>query len=62
MWLLSQIGKPIDEPAVAAAQVIMKDNNSFRSVKKEIEEVVNHELEHIDKFTQELVKGNIQIC
>jgi len=62
VWLLSQIGKPIDDPAVAAAQVIMKGNNSFGSVKKEIEEVVNHELEHIDKFTQELAKGNIQIC
>jgi S-adenosylmethionine synthetase len=62
VWLLSQIGKPIDQPAVAAAQVIMKDNNSFKSVRKEIEEVIDHELEHIDKFTQELVKGNIQIC
>jgi len=62
IWLLSQIGKPIDEPAVAAAQVVMKANNSFKSVRKEIAEVVNHELENIDKFTEELAKGKIPIC
>jgi len=62
IWLLSQIGKPIDEPAVAAAQVVMKANNSFKSVRKEIAGVVNHELENIDKFTEELAKGKIPIC
>jgi len=62
IWLLSQIGKPIDEPAIAAAQVVMKSGNSFESVKKEIEEVVNHELENIDKFCRDLANGKIPIC
>lgn len=62
IWLLSQIGKPIDHPAVAAAQVVMKGNNSFERVKEQIKDVVDHELENIDKFTDELAKGNIQIC
>lgn len=62
IWLLSKIGRQIDEPAVAAAQVVMKANSSFESVKKQIEEVVNHELENIDKFTQDLIEGKIQIC
>jgi len=62
IWLLSQIGKPIDHPAVAAAQVVMKENNSFDRAKEQIEDVVDHELENIDKFTDELAKGNIQIC
>jgi len=62
IWLLSQIGKPIDEPAIAAAQVVMKGNNSFDSVKREIGEVVNHELEKIDKFTADLAQGKIPIC
>lgn len=62
IWLLSQIGKSIDEPAIAAAQVVMKENNSFESVKREIEEVVNCELENIDKFTADLAQGKIQIC
>lgn len=62
IWLLSQIGKPIDEPAIAAAQVVMKGNNSFESVKREIEEVVNRELENMDKFTADLAQGKIPIC
>ena len=62
IWLLSQIGNPIDQPAIAAAQVVMKGNNSFDSVKKEIEEVVNCELENISKFTADLARGKIPIC
>jgi len=62
IWLLSQIGRPIDQPAVAAAQVVMKEDGSFASVKREIGEVVNQELENIDKFTGELAKGKIPIC
>jgi S-adenosylmethionine synthetase len=62
IWLLSQIGKPIDQPAIAAAQVVMKPNNSFESVKRKIEEVVNSELENIDKFCNDLAQGKIPIC
>jgi S-adenosylmethionine synthetase len=62
IWLLSQIGNPIDQPAIAAAQVVMKGTNSFDSVKKEIEEVVNCELENISKFTDDLARGKIPIC
>jgi S-adenosylmethionine synthetase len=40
----------------------MKPNNSFNSVKREIEEVVNSELENIDKFCNELAQGRIPIC
>jgi S-adenosylmethionine synthetase len=61
IWLLSEIGKPIDDPAIAGAQVVMKSNNSFESVRKEIGEVVNQELENIAKFTELLAKGKIPI-
>jgi len=62
IWLLSQIGKPIDEPAIAAAQVIMKTGNHLEDVRKEVEEVINFELENIDKFCMELAHGRIPIC
>ncbi len=63
IWLLSQIGKPIDQPAIAAAEVVMKPNNSFDSnVKSEIVEVVNSELENIEKFCNDLAQGKIPIC
>jgi len=62
IWLLSQIGKPVDEPAIAAAQVVMKANNSFESVRKQITEVIDEELENIDKFCKDLTNGKIPIC
>jgi len=61
IWLLSKIGSPIDEPAVAAAQVIMKGNNSLEKARREISEVLDYELENIDKFCMELAQGKIQI-
>lgn len=62
IWLLSKIGTPIDHPAIAAAQVIMKGNNSLEVVRREIKEVLDYELENIDKFCMELAQGKIPIC
>jgi len=62
IWLLSQIGKPIDQPAIAGAQVVMKSGNSFEHVQKEIEEIVDSELENIEKFCMDLAYGKIPIC
>ena len=62
IWLLSQIGKPIDQPAIAAAQVVLQSGNSLESLQKNIEKVVNAELANIDKFTIDLAYGRIPIC
>ncbi|MEM3536653.1 MAG: methionine adenosyltransferase [Candidatus Bathyarchaeia archaeon] len=59
IWLLSKIGSPVDQPAVAAAQVVMKGNNSLEKVRHEISEVLDYELENIDKFCMELAQGKI---
>jgi len=60
IWLLSKIGSPIDHPAIAAAQIIMKGNNSLEKVKRKISDVLDYELENIDKFCIELAQGKIQ--
>ncbi len=62
IWLLSRIGKSIDQPAIAAAQVVMKSNNSFKTVKGQIMEVVDSELENINDFCTDLAQGKIPIC
>jgi len=61
IWLLSKIGSSIGQPAVAAAQVIMKGDNSLDKVRHEIGEVLDYELENIDKFCMELAQGKMQI-
>ncbi len=62
IWLLSKIGSPIDHPTIAAAQVIMKGNNSIEKVRHEIQDVLDYELENINKFCMELAQGKIPIC
>ncbi len=60
VWLLSQIGEPIDQPKIAAAQVIM-ERGSIESVEKEINEVIDKELANIQEFCMELAYGRIPV-
>jgi S-adenosylmethionine synthetase len=62
IWLLSKIGNPIDHPAIAAAQVIMKGNNNIDKVKHKINEVLDNELENIQDFCMELAQGKMPPC
>ena len=61
VWLLSQIGEPIDLPKIAAAQVIM-ERGEVDSVRDEITEVIDRELANIQAFCMELAKGKIAVC
>lgn len=61
VWLLSRIGDPIDQPGIAAAQVIM-EKGTIESVEKEISEVMESELANIQDFCMELAYGKIPIC
>jgi len=62
VWLVSQIGKSIDEPAIAAVRVITRSGTTIEGVRGQIAEVVDAELERIDKFCMELAEGKIPIC
>lgn len=62
IWLLSKIGSPIDHPAVAAAQVVTKGENHLDKVKREINDVLDDELENIEKFCLELASGKFSTC
>ena len=62
VWLLSQIGKPINQPLIAATQVILEKGTLLEDVKRKIEEIIEKELENIDKFCRELSVGKFSIC
>jgi len=62
IWMLSKIGSPIDHPAVAATQVIMKDNNHIDKVRHEINSVLDNELENIEQFCMQLAEGKTSSC
>jgi len=61
VWLLSQIGEPIDRPKIAACQVIMAKGRA-ENVRKEINTVIDKELADINKFCMELADGKIAVC
>jgi S-adenosylmethionine synthetase len=63
IWLCSQIGKPIDQPKIAAAQIIMKKKeDSLIEISKEVREIMDSELAHINKLCNDLAMGKIKIC
>lgn len=61
VWLLSQIGQPIDDPKITSVQVIM-EKGSIKSVENEIKEVINQELANIHSFCMDLAYGRIAVC
>jgi S-adenosylmethionine synthetase len=61
VWLLSQIGTPIDKPHIAAAQIIMK-SGSVESIQNEVTEIIDKELANIKEFTLDLAHGKYGVC
>ena len=62
VWLLSQIGIPIDQPAIAAAQVVMNDGATLdKKIQSRITEVIDAELANIEDFCEKLTYGKISV-
>ena len=62
VWLLSQIGKPINEPSVVSAQVIPEKGVKMKQVSKPIDEIINDEFDHLHNFCRYLAEGKITLC
>ncbi len=61
IWLCSQIGRPIDDPLIAAAQVILAPGTTLADVASAVETLVQEELANIDTFTQRLARGEFTV-
>ena len=59
--IVSQIGKPIDEPPAAAAQIIPEKGTNLASIKKDAEAIMDQELENIYKLTERIVAGKARV-
>lgn len=62
IWLVSSIGRPIDDPAVCFAQVIPKDGTDLGRIGSQVQEVMAHEFEHLEEFCNDLATGKITVC
>ena len=62
VWLLSQIGQPIDQPKVAGVQLILNRGVELKSVTPHVTDIIRAELHNIDNFTTRLTEGKIPVC
>jgi len=62
VWLVSQIGRPIDQPALAAARVIPERGIRVEDIRERIENTIEAELDRIDVFCMELAEGKYSVC
>jgi S-adenosylmethionine synthetase len=62
VWLCSQIGKPIDQPLIAEAQLILEPDALLKDVYDSVVAVIDRELEDIQSFTHRLAKGELSVC
>ena len=61
VYLCSQIGHPIDEPLVAAAQLILCDGAELGDVRLDVQEVIDRELATVDRFIERLIQGELKV-
>ena len=62
VWLLSQIGKPINEPKVAGVELILDKGVELKQVSKAASEITRSDLNNINDFTKRLTEGKIPVC
>lgn len=60
IMILSQIGKPIDQPKAANSQIILQPGYSMEDVQKKVESVMDNWLEDTSSITEMLVKGKLR--
>lgn len=62
VWMLSQIGSPIDQPKVAAAQVILEKRARQSAATRKVRDILERELAGINTLTRQLAEGAFPVC
>jgi len=62
VWLLSQIGSPVDQPKVAAAQIVLARHARRSAVERRVREILDYELADIRQLSQDLAEGRYPVC
>ncbi len=61
VWLLSQIGAPIDQPKIAAAQIVLERHARRAVVQRRVREILDHELANITQLSHDLAEGRYSV-
>lgn len=57
--LLSQIGRPIDEPHVADAEIVSDEGVAVADIREEVEMVIDEKLSNITDITERVIEGDL---
>ncbi|MCS7130925.1 MAG: methionine adenosyltransferase, partial [Archaeoglobaceae archaeon] len=58
--ILSQIGKPINDPKVLSIQIIPKKGYSVEKLEQRVREIAEEMIGNITKLTDKIVKGEVR--
>ncbi len=61
VWLCSQIGRPIDDPLIASAQVALAPGVTLADVEPTIKSIMSNQLADIYAFTERLARGEFAV-
>ena len=59
--ILSQIGKPIDNPQVCSIQILPAEGANFKKWEKEARSIADNWLDNLDTVTKKIVNGEITV-
>jgi len=62
VWLLSEIGRPINDPKIASVQLVLDQGTALKEISGTVQELISTELSNINKFSEELAHGRIPVC
>ncbi|SNR47597.1 methionine adenosyltransferase [Halorubrum vacuolatum] len=57
--LLSQIGRPIDEPHVADAQIVTAEGVDIVDIEEEVTAIIDRELADVSEITRKVIEGDV---
>ncbi|MDR1722276.1 MAG: methionine adenosyltransferase [Methanobrevibacter sp.] len=60
IMILSQIGKPIDQPKAATSQLILEDGYKLEDVSKKVEAIMDQWLADITSITADTINGKVR--
>jgi len=62
LWMGSQIGTPIDHPAIVSAQLILAGDCALSDAQPGVEAVIQRGLATMNDFTERLIRGEWPVC
>ncbi len=62
VWLLSEIGQPINKPSIVSTQIIPNKGIDLKEIEPQIEEVISYEFENLQEFSKKIAYGEIEVC